>query len=171
MVVTGKTEVWHLSDSESDEQIHTRQFKETMDNMKKAKSLGKQITYQFGYSNFTFDLWLLLHKTDSNAHLSHRRFYLEPLNRAYNENFESLDEYKHERNFKRCLNKLRLTNVQDAVKRAKKIMQNNPNNNYLLKQYKGYHYYEENPSLAFWEPIEKILNDCSLIEKQNKIYY
>lgn len=52
MVVTGKTEVWHLSDSESDEQIHTRQFKETMDNMKKAKSLGKQITYQFRLQQF-----------------------------------------------------------------------------------------------------------------------
>ena len=39
LVVTGKTEVWHLSDYESDEQIHVNQFKETMDNMKAANLL------------------------------------------------------------------------------------------------------------------------------------
>lgn len=163
MVVTGKTEVWHLSDYESDEPIHTRQFKETIDNMKKAKSLGKQITYQFGYSNFTFDLWMLLHKTDYNAHLSHRRLYLEPLNRAYDEHFENMDEYKHKRNFKRCLGKLRLTDVLSAIARAKAIMIRNQTDGYTLQEYKGYKYYRENPSLAIWEPIEKILKDCSLL--------
>ena len=30
LVVTGKTEVWHLSDYESDDSIHTKQFTETM---------------------------------------------------------------------------------------------------------------------------------------------
>ncbi|WP_455654942.1 RloB domain-containing protein [Phascolarctobacterium sp.] len=163
MVVTGKTEVWHLSDYESDEPIHIKQFKETIDNMKKVKSLGKQITYQFGYSNFTFDLWMVLHKTDSNAHLSHRRFYLEPLNRAYVEHFENMDEYKRERNFKRCLGKLRLADVLDAIARAKAIMTRNQTDGYTLQEYKGYKYYRENPSLAIWEPIEKILNDCSLL--------
>ena len=163
MVVTGKTEVWHLSDYESDEPIHIKQFKETIDNMKKAKSLGKQITYQFGYSNFTFDLWMVLHKTDSNAHLSHRRLYLEPLNRAYKEHFENMDEYKHERNFKRCLGKLRLADVLTAIARAKAIMTRNQTDGYTLQEYKGYKYYRENPSRAIWEPIEKILKDCSLL--------
>ncbi|WP_244834431.1 hypothetical protein [Clostridium sp. BJN0001] len=46
---------------------------------------------------------------------------------------------------------------------AKRIMQNNEKNGYTLKQYKGYKYYKENPSLAIWEVIEKILKDCSLI--------
>lgn len=30
-------------------------------------------------------------------------------------------------------------------------------------QYKGYTYYKENPSLAAWEAIEKILIDCGLL--------
>jgi len=34
LTVTGKTEIWHLSDYESDEPIHVKQFNETMDNMK-----------------------------------------------------------------------------------------------------------------------------------------
>lgn len=64
LVVTGKTEVWHLSDYESDDPIHIKQFTETMDNMKAAKNVGKQITYKFGYTNLTFDLWIILHKVD-----------------------------------------------------------------------------------------------------------
>lgn len=37
-------------------------------------------------------------------------------------------------------------------------------------QYKGYKYYKENPSLAIWEAIEKILKDCGLykISYRNK---
>jgi len=163
LVVTGKTEVWHISDYESDEPIHIKEFTETMDNMKAAKSLGKQISYLFGYSNLTFDLWIVLHMVDCNGSISHRKNYLAPLNRAYDEHFESMDEYKHEANFKRCLGKLQLSSVIDAVNRAKTIMQNNHNNGYTLQQYKGYKYYKENPSLAIWEIIEKILKDCALI--------
>lgn len=74
-----------------------------------------------------------------------------------------MDEYKHEANFKRCFGKLQLSNVIDAVNRAKTIMQKNKDNGYVLQQYKGYRYYKENPSLAIWEAIEKILNDCELM--------
>lgn len=38
-----------------------------MDNMKKAEQLGKQIKYKSGYSNFTFDLWIILHIADCNC--------------------------------------------------------------------------------------------------------
>jgi len=153
-----------LSDYESDEPIHVKQFIETMDNMKAAKSLGKQIAYQFGYSNLTFDLWILLHMADCNGAISHRKNYLGPLNRAYDEHFQSMAEYKHETNFKRCLSKLQLSNVIDAVNRAKGIMQRNQDNGYPLQQYKGYKYYKENPSLAIWEVIGKILKDCELMK-------
>ena len=56
LVITRRTEIWHLSDYESGDEIHVKQFHETMDNMKAAGKLGKQLTYKFGYSNFTFDL-------------------------------------------------------------------------------------------------------------------
>lgn len=162
MVITGKTEVWHISDYESDDPIHVKQFMETMDNMKAAKGLGKQISYQFGYSNLTFDLWIILHKADCNGAIAHRKNYLAPLNRAFDEHFENMNEYKHEANFKRCLGKLELSNVNDAIKRAKTIMQRNQDRGYVLQQYKGYKYYKENPSLAVWEVVDNILKDCGL---------
>lgn len=92
----------------------------------------------------------------------HRSKYLEPINRAYGEHFESMAEYKHEDNFKRCLSKLDLSNVLDAVNRAKTIMRRNEERGYINCEYKGYRYYKENPALLIWEPIEKILKDCEL---------
>lgn len=163
LVVTGKTEIYHFSDYESDEPIHVSQFMETMDNMKKAQELGKQVKYHFGYTNLTFDLWIILHKADCNGSLTHRRQHLVPLNRAFGENFESMDEYKHEDNFKRILSRLTLSDVVEAINRAKTIMQRNHENGYVLHKYKRYRYYKENPSLAIWEAIEKILKDCRLM--------
>ena len=57
----------------------------------------------------------------------------------------------------------RLSKVIAAVDRARKIMQRYKENGYTLYQYKVYQYYKENPSLAAWEAIEKILKDCELV--------
>lgn len=65
--------------------------------------------------------------------------------------------------FKRCLQKISLSDVIAAISRAKEIMKRNEENGYVLQQYKGYTYYRENPSLMIWEPIEKILKDCALV--------
>lgn len=51
--VTQKIEVYHFFDYESAEQVHVDAFTKTLDNMKKAERIGKQITYRSGYSNFT----------------------------------------------------------------------------------------------------------------------
>lgn len=163
LVVTSKTEIFHFSDYESDEEIHVKQFMETMDNMKKAKELGKQIVYQFGYTNLTFDLWIILHKADCNGSYTHRGQYLAPINSVYIENFQNMDEYKHKNNFKRILSRLTLNDVVSAVNRAKSIMHINQDNGYVLQQYKGYSFYKENPSLAVWNAIEKILKDCGIM--------
>lgn len=163
MVVTGKTDIWHISDYESDEQIHVNEFKTLMDNMKASQSLGKQIKYRLGYSNLTFDLWIAMHKVNCYSAVTHRKNYLKLINQGYGEKFENMAEFKHEFHFKRCLGKLDLSDVIDAINRAKHIMQRNQENGYILQQYKGYKYYKENPSLMIYEIIEKILKDCNLL--------
>lgn len=160
LIVTRKTDITHVFDYESNDDVHTEQFKMTLDRMKQAQLLGKQIKYFNGYSNFAFELWLVLHKIDCNGLLSHRRQYITYINSAYNEEFENFDQYKHEANFKRVLGKLSLDNVKDAIERSKKIMQRNQECGYILQQYKTFNYYRENPSLYIWEAIEKILRDC-----------
>ncbi len=89
--------------------------------------------------------------------------YITPINQAFGEKFANMDEFKEENNFKRCLKKMNLSNVISAIERSKKIMLRNNENGYKLCEYKGYKYYRENPSLAVWESIEKILKDCELV--------
>lgn len=158
------TTIYRISDYESDEKVHAEQFFKIMDRMKEAEDIGKQITYEFGYSNFNFELWIVLHKADCNNTLNHRDDYIKLINKAYNETFENAKKYKNEANFKRVLSKLELSNVMDAVKRSKRIMRRCKENGYKLLEYKGYRYYKENPSLMVGEIIEKILIDCNLIK-------
>lgn len=162
LTILGKTEITHIFDRESEEEIHVKQFQTTLDRMKMAQNIGKSITYRLGYSNFTFELWMILHKADCNGLLTHRTQYLAPLNKAYDEKFENLDQYKHEDNFKRVLKKLTLEQVSDAVRRSKAIMQKNVEAGYTPQTHKGYKYYKENPSLSIWETVEKILHECGL---------
>lgn len=163
MTIIGKTEITHIFDYESDEEFHVKQFKGVLDTMKSAQNTGKRIKYNLGYSNFTFELWMILHKMDSNKSYTHRSKYLEPINRAFGERFKSLDEYKEEKNFKKILDKLTLQNVKQAIERSKSIMKRNEDLDYKLQEYKGYKYYRENPSLSIWEQIERILKDCGIL--------
>ncbi len=163
ITITGKTDLWHIYDFESNSTEHTDRFKDVMDKMKQAESMGKQITYRFGYSNLTFDLWIVLHKFDCYRSLAHRKYYLQYVNRAFQVSFESMDEYKEERNFKYCLSKLELNDVIMAITRAKHILKANQDNGYTLYKYKGFEYYKENPSLDIWKIIEQILSDCKLL--------
>ena len=110
-------QVFNICNVESNEPVHVEKFQNILSEMKEAKT-QKKITYRLGYSNFTFELWIVLHKRECNGVLSHRRQYLEHINKAFGESFENLDQYKHEDNFKRCLGKLTLQDVRKALGRT-----------------------------------------------------
>lgn len=74
--------ITHVFDYESNDEVHTTQFQKTLDLLKETSKLGKQIKYNMGYSNFTFELWMVLHKTNCNSLFVHRSQYLEPINRT-----------------------------------------------------------------------------------------
>jgi hypothetical protein len=126
--ITDKTEIWHLSDYESNEDLHVKRFYQTIDELDKVNKIGKQINYKFGYSNYTFDLWLILHKIDYNGSQTDRANYLYGINKAYNEKFLSMKDYKRFDNFHKCLNQLDLSNVREAIKHSKVIIENNRKN-------------------------------------------
>lgn len=163
MNIISKVAITHIFDYESNDQEHATQFISTLDLLKETSKLGKEIKYNLGYTNFAFELWMVLHKVECNAPFLHRRQYLTPINRAYNENFEKLDHYKQEQNFKRLLEKLDLNDVKKAIERSKVIMKRNEDNGLIIQKYKGYQYFRENPSLSIWESIEKIMKDCRLM--------
>lgn len=162
MTLLEQTEITHVFDRESEDSVHAKQFQETLDRMSDAEQLGKDIKYKLGYSNFTFELWMILHKIDCNGAKTNRKQYLSDLNKAYDEKFEDLKEYKREKDFERILKKLTIEDVLSAVKRSELIMKRNEESGYTPQQYKGYSFYKENPSLSVWEIVDKILKDCKL---------
>ena len=97
LTVTHPTIVTHIFDYESSDPVHTTRFASTLERMKKAGYLGK--------------------------------------------------------------------NVKDAIHRAHIITARNHELGYPLRNYKGYCYYSENPSLSIWETISMILSDCCLINR------
>ena len=66
--VNAKTtpEVFHICDVESNEKDHVDKFKRILSEMKEAKT-QKKIKYRLGYSNFAFELWIVLHKRNCNG--------------------------------------------------------------------------------------------------------
>lgn len=154
-------EVFHICDVESNEPIHMDKFQTILSEMKEAKT-QKKIIYRLGYSNFAFELWMVLHKRNCNGMLAHRRQYLEHINRAFEESFENLDQYKHKDEFKRCLGKLSLDDVWEAIRRADVIKENNKKDGKTLLQYKGYTYYRDNPALSIHETVRMIFEECGI---------
>ena len=156
--------VTHICDYESNDEVHVTKFQNILSELKEANStIGRKFKYSLGYSNFAFELWIVLHKQICNGILTHRTQYLSYINKAYNEKFENLDQYKHEENFKRCLAQLNLDNVRVAIRRSKSIMDTKVANGEHPEQYKGFTYYKENPALTVWESVEAILRECELL--------
>lgn len=56
-------EAFHICDVESLEATHVEKFQGILNEMKEAKT-PKNIKYQLGYSNFTFELWIIFHKRE-----------------------------------------------------------------------------------------------------------
>ena len=163
LTIQKRTTVWHISDIEGSTPSHVLSIENTLGRLKDAKNLGKAITYNWGYSNLSFDHWMILHKQNCNAEMSDVSKYLNHINRVFDAHFESMKEYKEEDNFKYCLGKLSFLEVFSAIERAKNIMKRNERDGYPLTQFKGYKYYMHNPSLDLWQPLEKILTDCGLL--------
>lgn len=164
LTISHKTEITHIFDMEGQEDAFQKQFCSVLSQMKKAESLGKKIKYYLGYSNLTFDLWMILHKMDCNTEKSDRKQYLDDINKAYphHEKFQSLKKYKEEENFKkRILATLSFEDVKKAIERANGIMKKKERD-YSPHKYKGYEYYRENPALSLGNAFEKILKDCYL---------
>ena len=103
-----KVRCFHICDYESNSKEHKKNFQEILKQINDVKKINKNLNYTLGYSNYTFELWIILHKSKLFSYKGNRRQYLKEINNAYGEKFKSLDQYKEEKNFKRILNKIQL---------------------------------------------------------------
>ena len=153
-------EIVHVFDFE--EPQNEEAFKKTLSSMKKAAKMKKVKKYNLGYSNYSFDLWIILHKSNTGIKRNHRSDYLSDINRCFNTHFESMARYKEETNFKGLLNSLTLDDVINAISNAEKIQQRNMRD-YNKISHCGYEYYRENPSLSIHEYVKEILKSVGLL--------
>lgn len=157
-----KTVLFHLCDFESQSPYHQKLFHTIIDEMAKAKSKNNVLDFKLGYSNQTFELWMILHKSDLFNAIVNRKNYIRDINKVYKKNFRGIQEYKREESFNRLLRDLDLNDVKNAIAREKAIMKRNDNLNFQLFEYKGYKYYKNNPSSTIGSIIEEILIENGL---------
>ena len=110
---------------------------------------------------------MILHKKDCFRPFDSRKQYLAPIQQAFGEKFEDLDHYKQESAFKRCLGKLSLNDVKDALRRADKIAEQNVKDRKKPVNLCGYSYYRDNPALSINEVVKKYLLSAVSYPKEN----
>ena len=150
-----ETQVFHICDYESNDAVHIEQFDRVLKELKDVEKLNKRLNYKLGYCNFSFDLWIILHKKQQIGAITHRRQYVRGINDAYEENFQFIDDYKEEKNFKRILSKITLEDVIMAINNGNEIRKNNEQNaKDKCRMYGNFTYYIDNPDMTINECIE-----------------
>lgn len=120
--------------------------------IKKTKSANLYI------SNISFELWLILHKVDNVKKVDKINDYLPLINKHYCKKFDSLCEYKQQKNLNRIIQYISLEDVKRAIARARIIRNYNiKNNSHAKVNINGFEYYSCNPDLSVHELVRDIL--------------
>lgn len=159
--VTVPQTLYHLCDVEGIDVEDQTRFENYLKDLKSIKK-QKGLQYDLGYSNFSFELWMILHKKNCNGCLTYKKEYLALINKAYEQKFISLKSYKNKDNFRKCLDKIGLSDIKTAIVKSKNIMAMRKRNRDKEISLYTYKYYKDNPALTIWQSIEKILKDCKL---------
>lgn len=161
LTITGKTIVTHLFDFECNDEDHINRFISTLKNMKEASKVGRTVTYNTGYTNLSFELWLILHKEKCNAPLISTAQYLPLINKIFNCSYQSPSEFKEQNNFECILNTLTLHDVKRAIVRAEEIFAKHQVENNCRTDH-GYKWTKETPALDIHLIIKEILKTAGL---------
>lgn len=159
--------VWHVFDFESESEFHRHSFQDALREMRDASKMGKRLSYRPAYSNFTFDLWMILHKANV-VHCGHRDEYLRQINAAYGTDFREMHEYKKEANFKGLLSTIELDDIVNAVERAKKMNEVTMRNGARMAQHCGFSYCLDNPYTEIHILIEEMLRKTHALPSASK---
>lgn len=114
--------LYHLCDVEGIDVEDQTRFENYLKALKSIKK-QKRVQYDLGYSNFSFELWMILHKKDCNECLTYKKEYLALIDKAYEQEFISLKSYKNKDNFRKCLDKIGLSDIKTAIVKSKNIME------------------------------------------------
>ncbi len=155
---------FHIQDVEDyEDERYRSKFFHILDEMGKAQETF-HIKYELGYSNYTFEVWMLLHVAgNANYAVTDRHSYLKLINRHFKRNYLTLDEFKKEGEFKKILEEfISLDSVFQAIAQAKKMEAFNAESGHKLKTYRGFKFYQDNPATSVHEVVEMIFDMCKV---------
>ena len=143
-------------------EFHKNKFFGMIDEMREAeREFG--ISYELGYSNYTFELWMLLHVADMDYSVQDRKAYLSPINRWFHRDFADLDEFKQEAAFQEILDEfVTLDSIRHAIRRAEKIVEQNAQGRKVSENYRGLTFYHDNPDVSVHEVVQLIFEVCEV---------
>lgn len=162
-VVLPYKRVWyHIVDKETCQECDEKIFENRILSFKNIKKVNKTIEPFLGYSNVSFELWLILHKSIQKPSVHCAKDYWEYIKKLYKLDYvESFDDYKSERVFKQLLKQITLEDIRKAIKRAEEL--ENINEREGILRTKGFSYYDNNPSMSVHNVVKQILLDSELL--------
>lgn len=146
---------------------HNAQFVALINEIKKLEK-EYNVQYDLGYTNFSFELWIIIHKKDVTKPVLDRYEYYHDINKAYNTKYKHIDEYKKETEFTKILNQITLDDVIKAVKRGEAIREAHEKRNDHKEIVNGFVYYQDNPDMTLHQIVKTILTDTGIIKKTKK---
>lgn len=87
------------------------------------KSIGKENKIELGYSNYSFDLWLILHKEDYFEVVQNQNDYADKLRQVYG--FSADTKIKKQEIVRKMMDQIELSDIKIAIQRGKKISKDN----------------------------------------------
>lgn len=119
-------------------------------------AMDKQIT--LGYTNYCFDLWLILHKEDHYDRVNSSDGYIEELRKVYG--LENNANVKKRDQVKAILDKIDLEDIKAAVRRAEVITASNLEKE-SNKTPQSYEYYD-NPDTQMHEMLKDVFSKIGI---------
>lgn len=148
---------FHIQDVEDYySETHNKKFRKLLSELKDVDH-----SYELGYSNYTFELWMLLHVTDMKAAVVNRTKYLGPINSYFHRDYSNLDEYKSESEFNKILEDfVTLDTVKLAIKRANTIRKEHDEVGRSKTIIHNFEFYKDNPDTTVHDVVSKIFDIC-----------
>ena len=152
----------HIQDIEDYHDVtQKKKFRQLIDEIRKAEDEFK-ITYALGYSNYTFELWMLLHVADVDFSVGNRYSYLQLINTHFKRSYKKLDEYKSAEEFQGILDEfITLDSVFVAIDHAQVISERNKIQG-KQEEYRHFKFFQDNPDTTVHSVIKIIFDACKV---------
>lgn len=151
---------YHILDKETCRQSDIKVFNIRISDFKKIKKINKNAELALGYSNVSFELWLLMHKSNKTPVVHSAKGYWKDIKKVYKlDDIDTFDDYKSEKVFERVLKQITLNDVKAAIRRADKLQRDNANINRHTNEL---NHYEDNPSTSVHDVVKAIFESAGI---------